>query len=122
MKKTIITAALTGSVAPMGYDIPTTPEQIAEDAYACWKQGAAIVHLHMRDSTGAETADPAMFAKTIRLIRERRDCDVIIDCASSCGPAPPGTAGSGTGWQGCRKRQNSGRLQACRYQRCEPPA
>ncbi len=86
MKKTIITAALTGSVAPMGYDIPTTPEQIAEDAYACWKQGAAIVHLHMRDSTGAETADPAMFAKTIRLIRERRDCDVIIDCASSCGP------------------------------------
>ena len=30
MKKTIITAALTGAVTPAGYQIPETPEQIAE--------------------------------------------------------------------------------------------
>ena len=30
MAKTIITAALTGAVTPAGYDIPETPEQIAE--------------------------------------------------------------------------------------------
>ena len=49
MAKTIITAALTGAITPHGYDVPETPEQIAKEAYECWKAGAAIVHLHMRD-------------------------------------------------------------------------
>ena len=53
-KKTIITAALTGAVTPKELNpyIPLTPEEIAEDAYQCWKAGAAIVHLHMRDDEG----------------------------------------------------------------------
>lgn len=42
MKKTIITAALTGAVTPAGYQIPETPEQIAESAYNCWKLGALL--------------------------------------------------------------------------------
>ena len=67
--KTIITAALTGAVTPAGYNIPETPEKIAEDAYACWKAGAAIVHLHMRDEQGLGTMDAARFKKTIELIR-----------------------------------------------------
>ncbi len=49
--KTIITAALTGAVTPKEINphIPMTPEEIADDAYNCWKAGAAVVHLHMRD-------------------------------------------------------------------------
>ena len=43
MNKTIITAALTGAITPSGYDIPATPERIAEEAYAAWKLGAAVV-------------------------------------------------------------------------------
>jgi uncharacterized protein (DUF849 family) len=81
--KTIITAALTGAVTPAGFSIPETPEQIAADAYACWKAGAAIVHLHMRDETGAGTMNPVRFFDTIKAIRAHEDCDVIINCTSS---------------------------------------
>lgn len=83
MAKTIITAALTGAITPVGYNIPETPEQIAQDAYNCWKAGAAIVHLHMRDDQGAGVMDPVKFYKTIKLIRAHKDCDVIINCTSS---------------------------------------
>ena len=83
MSKTIITAALTGAVTPAGYNIPETPEKIAEDAYACWKAGAAIVHLHMRDEQGLGTMDAARFKKTIELIRAYEDCDVVI--VAGCG-------------------------------------
>ncbi|MDR3277706.1 MAG: 3-keto-5-aminohexanoate cleavage protein [Oscillospiraceae bacterium] len=83
MAKTIITAALTGAVTPAGYNIPETPRQIADCAYACWKLGAAIVHLHMRDEQGLGTMDHNRFRETIRLIRERKDCDVVINCTSS---------------------------------------
>ena len=32
MAKTIITVALTGAITPRGYQVPETPEQIAEEA------------------------------------------------------------------------------------------
>ncbi len=82
-KKTIITAALTGAVTPAGFDIPATPEKIAQEAYEAWKLGAAIVHLHMRDDEGLGTMDAEKFKKTIKLIREYKDCDVVINCTSS---------------------------------------
>ena len=81
--KVIITAALTGAMTPAGYNIPETPEQIANDAYECWKAGAAIVHLHMRDEQGLGTMDAKKFEETIRLIRAHEDCDVVINCTSS---------------------------------------
>jgi len=83
MRKTIITAALTGAVTPAGYHIPETPEQIAEEAYQVWKLGASIVHLHMRDEQGLGVMDKERFRETIRLIRAHEDCDVIINCTSS---------------------------------------
>jgi len=83
MAKTIITVALTGAVTPAGYKIPETPDQIAREAYECWKLGAAIVHLHMRDENGDGVMDPVRFYQTIKLIRSYKDCDVIINCTSS---------------------------------------
>lgn len=85
MEKVIITAALTGAVTPKSSNenIPITPEEIANDAYACWKAGAAIVHLHMRAGDGLGTMDKERFRETIRLIRARKDCDVVINCTSS---------------------------------------
>lgn len=83
MKKTIITAALTGAVTPAGYHIPETPEQIAKEAYEAWQLGAAVVHLHMRGEDGQGAMDKERFHETIRLIRAHKDCDVIINCTSS---------------------------------------
>ncbi len=87
-QKVIITAALTGAVTPRGYQIPETPEQIAKDAYECWKAGASVVHLHMRDDDGYGTMDAQKFRKTIELIKAHKDCDVVINCTSS-GAAHP---------------------------------
>lgn len=84
-KKIIITAALTGAVTPksLNPNMPLTPVEIAEDAYRCWKAGASIVHLHMRDDDGNGTMDREKFAETVKLIRAYEDCDVIINCTSS---------------------------------------
>ena len=80
MAKTIITAALTGAVTPHGYDIPETPEAIAACAYECWKAGASVVHLHMRDDNGAGVMDPVKFYQTISILRNQYpDCDVIVN-------------------------------------------
>ncbi len=81
--ETIITAALTGAVTPAGYNIPQTPQQIADDAYECWKHGAAIVHLHMRADDGKGAMDRDKFEETVKLIRAHKDCDVVINCTSS---------------------------------------
>lgn len=86
-KPIIISCALTGSQSQKKKNpaIPTTPQEIADAAYAAWQSGAAIVHLHMRDNKENATMNTALFKETVALIRERRDCDVIINCTSSGG-------------------------------------
>ena len=92
MAKTIITAALTGAVTPAGYKIPETPEQIVEEAYACWKAGAAVVHIHTRAEDGLGAMNTDAFRKIVEGIRAHKDCDVIINCTSSgASPAHPAT-------------------------------
>ena len=63
--KVIISAALTGALTPKAKNanVPVTPQEIADDAYACWKEGAAIVHLHMRDENAMGTMDAKKFAR-----------------------------------------------------------
>ena len=91
--KVMITAALTGAVTPKDINehIPLTPEEIAQDAYKCWKAGAAIVHLHMRDEDGKGSMNVNLFKRTIELLRANKDCDVVICCTSS-GTYPTGTS------------------------------
>lgn len=91
--KVIITVAPTGAVTPkdLNENIPTTPEEIAEDIYRCWKAGAAIAHIHVRDEQARGVMDVARFKKTIELVRAHEDCDIIINCTSSgtYRPVPP---------------------------------
>lgn len=85
MEKVIITAALTGAFPrkDLNPNIPTTPQEIADQAYECWKAGAAIVHLHMIDDEGKGTMNKDRFAETVRLIKEKKDCDVILNLTTS---------------------------------------
>ncbi|MBR4953810.1 MAG: 3-keto-5-aminohexanoate cleavage protein, partial [Oscillospiraceae bacterium] len=85
-KKTIITVATTGAWPKKenNPNVPMTPEEICEDVYACWKAGAAIAHLHMRDDDGNGTMSKEKFAETVKLLRERHpDCDVILNLTTS---------------------------------------
>ena len=63
------------TVAPVGAEvnrsqtpyIPLTPEEIAEECYRAWNEGASIAHLHARDENGDPTQDPAVYARIIDL-------------------------------------------------------
>lgn len=85
-KKTIITAAVTGAWPKKenNPNVPLTPSEIADDVYACWKAGAAIAHLHMRDDLGNGTMDTSKFEETVHLIQTRYpDCDIILNLTTS---------------------------------------
>lgn len=84
-KKRVITAAITGSW-PTHQDnpnVPFTPEAIAEDVYACWKAGAAIAHIHVRNDDGSPSTDFAKYQETLERIRAHKDCDICINITSS---------------------------------------
>lgn len=85
-KKTIITVATTGAFPTKKNNpaVPMTPEEIADDVYVCWKAGAAVAHLHMRDDAGKGTMDAAKFRETVSLLRRKYpDCDVILNLTTS---------------------------------------
>ena len=86
MKKTIITAATAGAW-PKKKDnpnVPMTPSEIADDVFQCWKEGAAIAHLHMRDDSGNGSMDAGKFRETVELLRERYpECDIILNMTTS---------------------------------------
>lgn len=91
--KVIISAALTGSTTTKAQNpaLPTTEEEIAEAALACWNAGAAIVHLHVRDETERMVCDPVRFTRAKALI-EAAGSDVIINLSTSGGPGNPDDA------------------------------
>jgi uncharacterized protein (DUF849 family) len=81
--KTIITIAPTGAwpKKKQNPNVPITPEEIAEDVYECYKAGAAVAHLHMRDDNEKGTMDKERFKKTVELIREK--CDIVLNLTTS---------------------------------------
>ena len=83
--KRVITAALCGSWATkdMNPAVPYTPEEIARDAYECWKAGAAIVHIHVRNADGSPSTKFELYKETIERIRAFPDCDVCLNITSS---------------------------------------
>jgi 3-keto-5-aminohexanoate cleavage enzyme len=66
--------------------LPEQPPEIIEDAVECWKAGAAIIHLHARDASGAGTGDPEVFREINEGIRSR--CPVVIQNTTG-GPGIP---------------------------------
>ena len=71
--KFIITVALNGGMQHDrdGAVIPKQPDEIGEAAARCWEAGAAVVHVHARDSEGRNSGDKAIYAEIIREIRAR---------------------------------------------------
>jgi len=78
MEKLIITAAITGAETSKKQqpNLPCSAEEQAEAAYACWKAGAAVVHLHVRDNEENPSQSLELFEKVSNEIRNR--CDIIL--------------------------------------------
>lgn len=67
------------SVAPVSAsDTEIIPEKIAADVINCYKAGAAMVHLHVRDKGGRLTTDMSLLEETIRLIKEQTDMIIEV--------------------------------------------
>jgi uncharacterized protein (DUF849 family) len=85
--KVIITCAVTGAIhtPSMSPYLPVTPDQIAAAAIGAAEAGAAIVHLHARDSeTGKPDQSPEAFARFLPRIKQA--CGAIINLTTGGAP------------------------------------
>jgi 3-keto-5-aminohexanoate cleavage enzyme len=89
MEKLIITAALVGAEVTRKEQphLPVLPEEIAAEAAAACKAGAAICHVHVRNPDGTPSQDRQLYSRLFRLIRDA--CDVIVQ------PSTGGAVGMG---------------------------
>ena len=80
-RKVIISCAVTGAIhtPSMSPHLPVTPDEIIEAAVGAAEAGAAIVHLHARDSvTGAPDQTPEAFGRFLSRIKARSGCVINI--------------------------------------------
>ncbi len=85
MEPLIITAAITGSriTRKQSPYIPITPEEIVQSSIECWRAGASIVHIHVRDpETGLGCQDIEIFKQVVEPLREQTD---LILCLTTSG-------------------------------------
>ncbi len=77
--KAVITAALTGVAANRNQCkwIPYTPQEIAEEALACYNAGASVVHIHARENDGSPSWRVEVFREIMDEVRKR--CPIIIN-------------------------------------------
>ena len=73
MAKVIIESAINGNaMRSSNPHIPYSPQEIADDAIATCKAGAALIHFHVRDpQTGAWVQDVPYYAEVYRRTREK---------------------------------------------------
>jgi uncharacterized protein (DUF849 family) len=79
--KVIITCAVTGSIhtPSMSPYLPVTAQEIADAAVGAAEAGAAIVHLHARNSAdGRPDQTPEAFEPFLQTIKQRSNCVVNI--------------------------------------------
>ena len=84
--KVIISCAVTGSIhtPSMSPHLPLTPRQIADEAVAAAKAGAAVLHLHARDpEDGSPSFDPAVFRQFLPEIATQTDAVINITTGGS---------------------------------------
>jgi len=83
--KVIITVAQTGALVTkkMNPALPEQPDEIAQSAYECYNEGAAIVHIHAKDKNGVNSGDPNVFKEIHEKIR--RKCNIILQDSTGGG-------------------------------------
>lgn len=84
--KVIVTIAPTGGMASkaMNPNLPTQPEEIAEDVLRCYNAGASVVAVHARrKSDDQATCDPEVYRSINKLIRDK--CDIVINNSTGGG-------------------------------------
>lgn len=83
MEKLIITVAPVGAEVTKkdNPNLPTTPDEIADEVLRSYNVGASIVHLHARDEFGNPTQKKERYKEIIEKIREKVP-DIIIQIST----------------------------------------
>ena len=84
-RKVIVTIAPTGGMAnkKMNPNLPTQPEEIADDVHRCYNAGASIVAIHARRADDQATCNPAIYKRINDLVRAK--CDIVINNSTGGG-------------------------------------
>lgn len=82
----MLTVAPTGGIVTkqQNPNLPTQPDEIAEDVARCWEAGASVAAIHARRPDEQATCDPEIYAAINDAIRER--CDIVINNSTGGGP------------------------------------
>ena len=83
----VVTCAVTGAGDTTGRSphVPVTPKEVANAAIEAAKAGAAIAHIHVRDSeTGQGSRDPKLFKEVVERVRDS-GTDVVINPMAGMG-------------------------------------
>lgn len=79
-EKVVVTCALTG--AQQGKEanpnLPEQPDEIVTQGLEAWSAGAAVLHIHARDTSGRPTADVDVFRTIVAGLRDA-GCDAILN-------------------------------------------
>src|SRR5689334_2331522 len=83
MKPLIICAAVTGGSPAKSKTPhhPVTPQEVADEALACWRSGAAMIHIHARREDGSTIMEVGAYRDTIDRI-VAKGCDAIINVSA----------------------------------------
>jgi uncharacterized protein (DUF849 family) len=87
MEKTFITCAVTGNITKPDQTphLPITTEHIANECLAAADEGAAVVHIHVRDpATGRPSMDVNLYREVMERIR-RKNTALIINLTTGPG-------------------------------------
>ncbi len=84
-RKVVVTIAPTGGMASkkQNPNLPTQPQEIADDVYRCFNAGASIVAVHARRPDDQATCNPDIYRRINELIRAK--CDIIINNSTGGG-------------------------------------
>ncbi len=84
--KRIITVATTGAwpTKENNPNVPLQPDEIVEDIYQCWKIGASVAHVHVRNKEDKDTMAVETFKEVLDLLGENH-CDIIINLTAAGG-------------------------------------
>ena len=79
---TVITLAPTGAETEKSAAaaLPVSLEELLSDAKAASAEGAAVIHVHVRDHAAQPSLDPAILAETVTALRE--GTDLIVQLSS----------------------------------------
>jgi len=81
----VLTVAPTGPIATKADNssLPTSPEEIADAVAEAYQAGAAVAHIHLRDSQQRPTADLGIARQVMNMIAGR--CDILVQMSTGVG-------------------------------------